>query len=502
MPFEMDQRPYFQILHNLIRHDEFNYDPDKTSSTVNWLRERAQTLRRINSEAEHKIFTIIYAFWDKNKEAPSRSSLNELIREQSKIQDLLNVMTEYDSYASSLDQVADFDLHVIFEQRKTDWEKRRLCRILEIATSIVIGEQELGKGKDAVIYKGPKDALKFLGNKIQQGLLLDDVGVTGGLLADTMEDMEQDYVQEEVEAKNNNLFIPTGIGPIDGHMGGLRRKELNGILGYVGQKKSTVLRTIGYNAAYWGFRVLHIPLESDCKEEQRFYGVQHAAIKSDTGITKKRLDRAVLSEEDKKLFFGEVIPDFRESVGQNLIVYTPGDSRSWADAKMIIERENDKQPLDLVLIDYITMLKTPGARDDIADKMEIVQDAKRLALNSNNGKGMCILTPIQGNRKGFEEAADNNGQWETTGVSKYSELDKSLDNLFYVYFDDEMNGQNRMKIGSCKTRRDADIPATFVSVNPASGMIEKTTEADIHIAAPVKESNSVSPEIDEMEKYL
>jgi hypothetical protein len=115
----------------------------------------------------------------------------------------------------------------------------------------------------------------------------------------------------------------------------------------------------------------------------------------------------------------------------------------------------------------------------VADKIAIIQDAKRLAMTANGGEGLCILTPVQGNRKGFEDAAESDGAWTVQGIAKYSELDKSLDNCFYVYFNEGMTQENRMKIGSCKTRRDEIIPSTFVGIDQRSGRIRPVTNSDV-----------------------
>ena len=137
--------------------------------------------------------------------------------------------------------------------------------------------------------------------------------------------------------------------------------------------------------------------------------------------------------------------------------------------RSIIIQENDKETIDLVVIDYLTMLSTPDARDDVADKTAIAKDCKRLTLTLNKGRGVCILTPIQGNRKGYTEAAENDGAWSTTGIFQYSELDKSFDNIFYIYFDDGLNREKKVRIGSCKTRREANIPSTMVEIDQGSG---------------------------------
>lgn len=503
MDFQLDARPYFQILHNLIRQSDLDYDPELAANTVNWVRENAMTLRKVTGTAEFAVIMAYYAYWDKHKIAPDSKVMDELIREKQQNQGMLDVMAEYEKYRPELEQVSFLNLPVYLDQRIADYEKYQLLRALEIASQIVVSATPMKDKK--VTYFGPRDALKYFHERLQQGILLDDVPASGGLLADTTAKMESRYDRSESDSKANILFIPTGIPIIDGHLGGLRRKELNGILGFVAQKKSTVLRTLGYNAAKHGFRVLHIPLESDCEEEETFYTVHHAARllgTNNNAITKKRIDQALLTADEKERFFKEIVPNFQQSVGKNIVVYTPGASRAWADVRSIIERENDKEPVDLVLLDYLTMLSTPGNRDDVADKMMIVQDAKRLAMTANDGKGLCIVTPVQGNREGYKNAGDNGGEWSTTGIAKYSELDKSLDNLFYVYFDDEMNSQNKMMMGSCKTRRDSNIPATLVPVNPLSSMIAMSSDQEVTLSAPLPDKPSmISAELIDLGTY-
>lgn len=68
-----------------------------------------------------------------------------------------------------------------------------------------------------------------------------------------------------------------------------------------------------------------------------------------------------------------------------------------------------------------------------------------------------------------------------------------------LYFDDEMNSQNEIKMGSCKTRRDSNIPSTFVSVSAISGTIENKVFHEGFTATPVGDTpRSISPELDRL----
>ena len=114
------------------------------------------------------------------------------------------------------------------------------------------------------------------------------------------------------------------------------------------------------------------------------------------------------------------------------------------------------------------------------------------------------VTPVQGNRKGYEEAQANDGAWETTGIATYSEMDKSLDNCLYVFTDDAISAKNQIKIGSCKHRRGANIPATFTDINTNAGMLMWTKEGEFTVSAaePAKPTEKVIYTTEEYYRFM
>ena len=71
------------------------------------------------------------------------------------------------------------------DQRKSDFEKQRMSRVLDVTRSIVVGSKQMKgkKGQPDEMLQGPRDALKYLMEHIQQGLLLDGKKAVGGDLA-------------------------------------------------------------------------------------------------------------------------------------------------------------------------------------------------------------------------------------------------------------------------------------------------------------------------------
>jgi hypothetical protein len=409
-----------------------------------------------------------------------------LVRAGQKPQALLELLSRYDKDVPDLKKLTHADMDVYLQVRTGEYEQTRLMRILDNAKHIVSGgiaNPDNRKGLPPLPdLVGTRDSMNYLMKKFQNGILINDVRADGGLLSEFKDRIQITYDKNKTDRMNGQLFIPTGIPLIDQHMGGLRRKEMTGVLGYVGQRKTAVLRTMGYNAAKAGFRVLHIPLESDFEEELTAYNVIHAhsgQYQAMGKLTRRRYDAGQLSDEEYSEFMSKVIDDFAKKVGKNLIVYDPKASRTWADVCAVIERENYIHPLDLVVIDYLTVLGDPTARDAMAAKILMIQDAKQMALNTGE-RGFALVTPVQGNRKGYDEAQANDGAWETTGIAQHSELDKSLDNCLYVFTNDEISASGQLKMGSCKHRRGPNIPATFVPFNVSAGMVANVEEDQLN----------------------
>lgn len=84
---------------------------------------------------------------------------------------------------------------------------------------------------------------------------------------------------------------------------------------------------------------------------------------------------------------------------------------------------------------------------------------------------MAIVTPAQGSRNGYENAKKSDGQWDKDGVYMFSELERSADTIIFTYMPPEMGIEGQMKIGTCKSRRSADVPAQIVSINKGTSRV-------------------------------
>ena len=135
------------------------------------------------------------------------------------------------------------------------------------------------------------------------------------------------------------------------------------------------------------------------------------------------------------------------------------------------ELANQTTPIDLFFMDYLTLVSTNTVRDSKGEMEQNIKDAKQMALQFGNGRGVVFLTPIQGNRKGFEEAKATGGAWDMTGVNQYSEFDKSADLILSTFIDDAQWAESSITISSVKIRRAAPLPLFTVPVDSRVGLI-------------------------------
>jgi hypothetical protein len=482
---ETDPRPYFQILHGLFRADGSDAEIERTELVMQWVLRGRVILDRVFSKVEMNMVGYVWDNWTKYNQCPTRNTVELLVVADIQARLLLDLLKEYDKHEPYLLKVTHADMDTILSQRVREHEQVKLLTILENVEEIAtVGGNNPAMGKNQLPekMKGTRDAINYLILRMQMGILIDDERPEGGSLGESVGQAQKAYNKAKVDRLSGRLTIPTGLDLLDKHLdGGLRRAELNGILGFSGQRKTALLRSIAYSAASAGFRVLHIPLESSYMDEVNAYTVMHAhRLNPTSSISISGVRCGNLTPQQEKELWGSTAEDLGnpgKTLGTKLTVRDAGKERTWAHIRSIIENECRTAPVDLVVIDYLSLLNDPHARDAAQAMTRIIQDAKQLAMRANDGEGLCLLTPVQGNRGGYAAAQANDGAWETSGISQYSELDKSLDNCLYVFTNDDISREGQLKIGSCKARNGENMPATFVRVNKLAGMVVSSSES-------------------------
>jgi hypothetical protein len=390
---------------------------------------------------------------------------------------MTTILKIYDDYIPSFHGTYDSVTTMNLIQRCLDDYRDYMFRnYLHIARGIVDGgiTPIPEKGKKAEPDRiGLKDARTFLMEKLQSPLFSNGRTDEGGWLGDIAPDLGKVYTDDKRRNKDNSLMIPTGIPVFDKQLGGLERKTLNFVLGAAGSLKTSLVRTMAYNAACLGNRVLFIPTEFPYVEELQNFAAMHAANPGaftgvvDGRFSVEKIHKAGLSDKEEEDFRKIVIPVMQDDLRDKLAIIQPA-SFSWPNIRSIIEMENNKAPLDLIVLDYLGRLDIGDARDPRIAYNRMADDAKNFLLYdlTNTRGGAAMVSPCHASRRGVENAMAADGNYVKEAIFEYSQFEKSCDVIMFTYVDPELQQENLMKIGTCKSRRTADIPAQSVSVDP------------------------------------
>jgi replicative DNA helicase len=187
------------------------------------------------------------------------------------------------------------------------------------------------------------------------------------------------------KAGEPRAIIPTGFADLDRLIGGIERGELIVIAGRPSMGKTSLALDLGLNTAARGFSLLFISVET----------------------SREKLGMRMLSRETKinsrKIRVGEL--DHGDSArlvsasGRlgGLPIHVLDRETGWDNIRREIRRHGHSGGLDLVILDYLTLLDLPTGKNDRRDLAvgRVANEAKRLALSLN--LGFILLSQL--NRK-------------------------------------------------------------------------------------------------------
>ena len=462
---------FWRIFHNLVRHDDSPEETARANKACEWLAENGLKLRQICSSQRIEILSQIACFWYKEKMAPSYAILRETIERNSTVLGVIDEIADYESQ-EELKIHSINDLGQLLTDFQDEWKRERLAQVLKIVRAI--NNSSWTNPKDHKVYSGSTDAIKFMLQQLETGVITTGNPALSGALNDTAKEVMGLYDGFKADRMVGSHRIYTGIHEIDVHVP-IKRGDFVGVLGYAGQRKSTLCRTMAYNAAKQGFNVLHVTLEQTYNEERINYSLIHSADPKFANYnlkpSKKNFEDGCLSKAEEKYLRDIVLPDLEENLPGRLIIRQPTDGTSWSSIKMLAEMTNQTTPIDMFFVDYLGLVSTNSGRDAREEMERNIKDAKQMALQFDNGRGVVFLTPIQGNRKGYEEAKNTNGVWDLTGINLYSEFDKSADLILSTFIDEALQEESSISISSVKIRRAPPLPLFTTPVNCHVGLI-------------------------------
>jgi hypothetical protein len=208
---DLDQRPYFQLLHAMLREDGTDAEIDRTSRVMEWVLRTRHTIDRVCDRTEMQLVGVLWEQFSLHKKTPTRDTMTMVIESGQKPRTLLDLLGNYDKDVHNLKKLTHADMDVYLQARIIDFETGRLLRILENAKHIVSGgivNPDNRKGKEELPdLVGTRDSMNYLMKKFQSGILVNDVRADGGLLSDFKDRIQITYDKNRVARLNGQLFI-------------------------------------------------------------------------------------------------------------------------------------------------------------------------------------------------------------------------------------------------------------------------------------------------------
>jgi len=468
----------FTLFHACLRHDGTYEEAARALIACQWLSDRLALLRTYFPVRHCCLFGPVFKFFRDHQAAPSQEVLKmEGMDYDFEFEEMIN---DYKALVSDLPLMkTNAEMDFAFKKTVNVIQRQAIVSAGERSGLIVLSEKKPTKlispttGKEEE-YTGLDGARRYLAEVLASPLQEDPFAIPSRIHkpGDWRDDLS-DAIDELLEPPSERIF--TGIRAIDDAVA-IRKGELVGILGHTGSGKSRLGRSICYNAAILQNRnVLHIVTEGGGRRVERVrYAVCHAhhldpKRARELGITFSAYSNGVLPEKAMS-FLKEAIEDLHRKDG-GITVVSPKD-RSWQGVTEIIQSELGKRPADLLYVDYLTHLQPVTSRDPRAEISKIIHGAQNLAATYDRGRGVAFVTPVQGNRKGYEAAANLGGVWSTEGLFEYSAFGMDCDLLLYVFQDEDLKQSGQIKVGTAKARSSAGMVCNTLGVASMTQMIQ------------------------------
>jgi hypothetical protein len=463
---------WWRLFHSLLRHGRSDAELSRSKAVWAWMNDHYVILKRV-AIANDVQFDLLAAIWKvahETNDLPSYDILLEEVQDMEKNAELIDALKNDYTSQSDLRVHDPEDLRAVLKAWCTDWEMRRITNALKIANAINLGSLELDfQGERNKKMSGPRDAINYLVERMESGLLVDNSTALAPLVVQNEAPNVADRYLESLREPQ----LPSGFAQFH-----IERQDFVGILGYLGGGKSTVGRFILYQMAEGGSNVLHISLENPQSVEVDKFTFLHAHHPKFGGhydsllYTKRR--KRQLTKRDLEML-REVGDDFKATVGGRIVVRQPSIV-TWPHIKTLIEVENRVQPLDAVLIDYIQLIDSPDNAKRFEDHRvrmtSMVKDIRQFGITFDGGRKLCIISPIQANEEGLEKAVTD-GVFKASAINNDKELGRSMTYVIGVFNRGAApGGEKELVISSVKEREGAEF-APFITSMSGSGWLGK-----------------------------
>jgi replicative DNA helicase len=314
-----------------------------------------------------------------------------------------------------------------------------------------------------------------------------DMRLEGGEMAD-------DYARrKDNRLKGKAPGILFGIPDLDVHVGGLQPGELDFLVGYSSDGKTSLCVQLAWSCAVeQGRNVVFLTTETLRSQVRRKLLSRHSKLPQfglPDGLKSSAVKSGTLSDEEERVLTQEVIPDFASNptYGRCYIAQVPRganmaamESRLYRVARMF--------RVDLVVMDYLRLLRAPVHRQSEREELgAMIIEAKQLSTTFDDGRGVPFVSPWQVNRSSWEEA-NRAGYYTLKCLAESAEATNSADVIVSVLAPQDREGRRaEVKCQVLKNRDGEQVPSIPVDVDYATSCFtsrNRNTELDGLIETP------------------
>ena len=467
---------FWVILHSLIRPDKATKEEvEQADAACAWLHERRNQFRDLLNTQEAEIIGGLADHWLKFGKAPALPILKHLALDSGNVK-LQEAIDTYEQMRDGLTRHPVVDLDPLLANYHEHVQADRTVAILKIAAGIAKDGRELPDPKNPrnkIMHKGPRDALRYVVHKVDNGVV--DLGDGDRINHGTLNGLAT-HLRTAYDRITDGPPQVLGIGITKLDTTKPSKGYLCGILGYAKHGKTRLMRTWMYNLLCEGKNVMHVTYEQSVEEELIFYACMHsynaAVFGKDRGIPIAAYRDGRLSNAQRNFLYHELIPDLeqRKSLPGTLCLRKP--EGGWDEVKASARQVNAVTPLDALAVDYLTAVPIPGRGDQKEYYNSVIQDAKDFALYGLDDP-LMVISPFQASRSGWLEAGKSNGEYQPDAIYMYSQVEKAVDILYYVYNDETLSKEQAIIVGTCVDRRGPSVNPYRIGVQHGCGALKE-----------------------------
>lgn len=332
---------------------------------------------------------------------------------------------------------------------------------LRDAQTIVSDGLKVGREK----LEGKAASQHYLLRRISE-LEQEDTGLLKGDIREEGEAVWQEY-QEKVKHPEKTVGVLTGFDEVDLITRGSRGGELWIVAAFASQGKSTCLYNMAHTAvAEYGRNIILASGETPRNQIRNRIYTRHSChprwIGKHDPLHYDSIRDGRLSKDEAE-FFKEVVDDFgsNPSYGHLDVLQFTMDM-SILDLEQYCRIVNQQYPIDVLFIDYLTLLKPIRAlRNPILEAGETMRAAKQVAIRFGVGSQMSIIAAHQQTRDAFEKA-EKSEEYNLRSMSFTSEAERSTDVVMWLLRLDKHKARHELTFGIIKNRDGRLLKPSFL----------------------------------------